>query len=134
MSRTQLTLWVATLLRILQARCMTTASATPVYAADKRFGRVVAAFLAAGGHRQADLAAHLDIDPASLSRSIKGTRRWTLDDITGTAAFFDLPISRLIDPDDPGTSALLEVRPSRWRRAHVRRAGVADVIPFRRTA
>jgi len=86
---------------------------SPTYATDRRTGRVIAGYLKAGGHLQRELATHLGIDEAAVSRSTRGERRWTLDDLLGTAEFLDVPVSYLIDPDGVDPARMLEVRSSR---------------------
>lgn len=111
---------------------MTTASV--IYATSARVGRTVSQLLGWKRLTQKALAEHLDLPQSSISDAIAGRRRWTVDELEATAQLLDVEIEDLVSQEGPDPARLLAVRPSRWRRAHVRRAGEADVIPFRRTA
>lgn len=58
------------------------------------------------GKSQADLARHMDIDKASLTRIFQGKRRLQLEECKKIARFLGLPV------DDILTNAGIQLRPS----------------------
>lgn len=85
----------------------------PTYVVDRRVGRLVAGYVAAGGHTRQALAEFIPLDKGSLSRSINGERQWNLSELFRIAEFLDVPVSYLIDPDGQTGARMLEVRASR---------------------
>lgn len=58
--------------------------------ANADVGRIVRTLLAHQARSQTELAAYLELDGGSLSRSMKGTRKWTFGEIAIMADFFDV--------------------------------------------
>ena len=91
------------------------------YLEDREVGRTIKMHLAVRDLHQRDLAEGVAIDTASLSRSIKGQRRWQLAELHRIARFFNVPVGDLFsrpegfeapDPDEP-TEAVSGSQ-SRW--------------------
>jgi transcriptional regulator with XRE-family HTH domain len=60
----------------------------------------VAAFIAATGTRQADVAKAIGLEEASVSRSIRGLRKWQLEELDRIASFFGVPMPTLFESPD----------------------------------
>ena len=64
-------------------------------------------------HTQRELAAHLDVDPAAITRLLRGERRLRLDEAPKVAAFFGLsPPSQSLPGAPPQISGEVDLRPA----------------------
>lgn len=52
------------------------------------------------GMTQSELAQHLHIDQASVSKKLYGRRTWTLDELLAAAMALDVPVTDLLPGDD----------------------------------
>jgi len=75
----------------------------PTYIADRAIGRAVAAEIARAAYTRSEIAEAIDLDGASLSRSIAGNRQWKATEVAHIAEFLDIPVNLLLDPVPPTT-------------------------------
>ena len=75
----------------------------PTYIADRAIGRAVAAEIARAAYTRSEIADAIDLDGASLSRSIAGNRQWKATEIAHIAEVLDIPVTLLLDPVPPNT-------------------------------
>jgi hypothetical protein len=73
----------------------------PTYIADRAIGRSVAAEIARAGYLRQEVADAIDLDGASLSRSIAGNRQWKATEVGHIAEFLDIPVGWLMAPHRP---------------------------------
>lgn len=80
---------------------MTTTHAThPATTATDRVTDTINALLGVYGHKRRDLAEHLHVDAATVTRMLNGTRKISIDTADDIAAFFGVPVSVLFDGGD----------------------------------
>ncbi len=63
---------------------------------NKTVGKQVRILLWDNGKTQRGLAAHLKVEPATISRKLKGTSPWTLNDLMATCEYLDVPLSAVV--------------------------------------
>lgn len=68
---------------------------------SENVSRIVKILLARDEMRQQDLAEVLGYDAATITRALKGSREWRLNDLVALGEFFEVPVSLFFD--DPGT-------------------------------
>jgi len=68
---------------------------------DERIGRMVAMLLDLLGLKKQDLAGRLNMEPAHLSKKLRGTNAWSAKEVQRTAAALGFPVGLLYaDPDE----------------------------------
>jgi len=67
---------------------------------NERVSRAVNIMLARDGMSRHDLAEAMNLDPATITRSMRGQRDWKLEDVARLAAVFDVPMALLLDDPD----------------------------------
>lgn len=99
---------------------------------------IVKVLMALDGLDQRDLAAELGIDPAAITRTFKGQRKWQIDEIERLSEVFDTPpasffqpvegIVRRNSPPHPPSGGVSELQDKRSRN---RKPGGQGVDAFR---
>ena len=68
--------------------------------ADQITGERIHVLMRRQGMTQGELAGHLKIDQASVSKKLYGKRTWTLDELLASAKALDVPVTELLPGDD----------------------------------
>lgn len=89
---------------------MATESTSPLFGDDprnddERIGRMVSMLLDLLGLKKQDLAGRLGMEPAHLSKKLRGTNAWSANEVRRTAAALGFPVGLLMaDPDEVAAS------------------------------
>lgn len=64
----------------------------------QQIGQILGVLLALTGRTQSDLAHHLGVHPATITRRFAGLGKWSYDEVEALADYFDVPPSAFRTP------------------------------------